>query len=118
VVDLKKYLKSILNQGIYEFLKDHLSQEMNIKTDQLTFDKWIQQRLTIISLNKKDLINTSEQELLDKKLDEFNETSFKKHISINRISSIESSNDINELLNQLKTNLSNLYVLIFNEIKF
>lgn len=112
MVDLKKYLKSIRNQGVYEFLKDHLSQEMNIKMDQITFDKWIQQRLTIISLNKKDLINTSEKELIDKKLDEFNETPFKRHISINRISSIESSNDIDELLDQLKTSLSNLYVQI------
>ena len=108
MVDLKKYLKSIRNQGVYEFLKDHLSQEMNIKMDQITFDKWIQQRLTIISLNKKDLINTSEKELIDKKLDEFNETPFKRHIFINRISSIESSNDIDELLDQLKASLSNL----------
>ncbi len=109
MVDLKKYFESIRNQGVYKFLKDHLSQEMNIKMDQITFDKWIQQRLIIISLNKKDLISASEKEVIDKKLDEFNETALKKHISINRISSIASSNDIDELLDQLKYNLSNLY---------
>lgn len=121
VIDLKEHLEHVLKLGIYEFLRVHLNEQLRlnfcVENENDSFEKWALDRQIIVSLNKKDLINEESIRLLDKKLI-FNDSKLSEHIMINKISSIDDDdkiNDINGLLQQLKQKVSNLCSNSMNE---
>ncbi|CAF0713501.1 unnamed protein product [Brachionus calyciflorus] len=111
VIDVNQHLDSIMKKGFVNFLNDHLEEKFGSYVKSLRnedtsfgFQKWLNGKEIIISLNKKDLLNQTQLSELNEKLNLNGE-----QISLNRISCInENNNDIDELLNQLKSKVSNL----------
>lgn len=95
------------------FLKDHLNDQLNLNNGELELEKWTAGKEIIISLNKKDLLDETKSDLLNKKLN-LNEKFLNGSLSVNKISCIDDrKNEIYELLDQLKGKVSNLYDLNF-----
>ena len=101
LIDLKEHISDILAMGLYEFLHKHLKNDLNISFT--SFDQWLRGKNVIVSLNKKDLVDANSLDLLEKKLD--------SPLLVNKISSINSDdkiNDIKDLLKQLRKVLGSL----------
>ena len=114
VVDLQEHLNSILQLGLYSFLKNHLENDLHLeftaaKNDTTSFDEWLASKQVLVSLNKKDLIEPKWLGLLESNLDKT--VLLKNQINVNRTASLndaEGLNDITDLLGQLKSVLGKL----------
>ena len=92
--------------GIRSFVEFHLKHDLKVSLSDANFDEWLASRQVLVSLNKKDLIESCHLKTLEKLVDKQNE-----RFSVNQISSINNDsnrNDINNLLKQLKTKLDKL----------
>lgn len=111
MIDANEHFNSIDQKGFEQFLLDHLNEQLNLKMLQkesdFDFKTWLSKKEILISLNKKDLLDSEKLKILNKKLENLSE--FLRKLSINKISSIsDEKNEIDELLDQLKEKVSNL----------
>jgi len=107
VVDLNKHFNSIKENGIDKFIQDHLKLNLNNELNKNIFDleTLIENKKIILILNKKDLLNKNQLELIEQMIENYKQVS---NILINKIECKESTSDLNELLNDLTSSLSKL----------
>ena len=105
VIDVNKYFNQI-NTGIDIFIKNHikfiLDNQLNNHTDD--YDKLLQHKKIIITLNKKDLLNKMQLKVLDDLLEFYGDKTF----SISKIECGNAQSDLSNLLNDMKKSLSKL----------
>lgn len=104
MIDTKEHFERIVSQGIETFLNDHLKTDLDMgNPSQIIMSKQI-----MVCLNKMDLLSTEQINALQTSL---NAPSSSKNIQVSRISCVENNfgfSNIDELVNKLKTKLSDL----------
>ena len=116
VIDLNLHYDEILKCGIEEFLRNHINNQLNLlkileKNSCETFENLTKQKKIIISLNKKDMLDTVQMRNIDEHI-----KSIKiKNSTINTISCADekftddgNNDSLNELLIQLQSVISDL----------
>lgn len=111
VVDTKANIQSVKDEGMEKFINKHIKEQLEVNLEKpkstIEFDEWISNKEIIISMNKKDLLNDNELNIL-------NNGSMNcggKYFSVNKISCVDhlvEQDDIDELLKDLKIKVSGL----------
>lgn len=98
VIDLRVYFEPLIQQGLLSFLNSHLNQSLKVEFSSSSLKN------IIIAFNKSDLLDSKQLEIFDKIVR--NNKNEQTNIGVAKISC--TSENIDELLNDLQMRLQNL----------
>jgi hypothetical protein len=91
--------------GFEAFIHKHLSSELNMESSDMS--SILNAKELIVSLNKRDLLDSGQLNDLDSMISKTDKTALGKKVSVNMISCLNPY-DLDALLNQLKSKIENL----------
>ena len=113
LVDLSAHYASLQTQGLQKFIEKHLATELSVNSSDI--HSILCDKELVISLNKRDLLDSSQLETLGELLNRTETIGSVEKATVNVISCKNATvNDLNPLLDQLKLKIESLYGVIFN----